>query len=224
MKKLIVLLILFCGFNLFAQDWDEDDGRRDEHSRHEKIKNDYFSIGIYGGGHSSNSLSVTEGPFNSIAAEIEYVKSKKWGFFVKTIYEFTPHTIKDLYLSGNEYLVPFLVDYKNPITFNLLFNFGARYYITQGKVTPYFNAGLSNEASFISEHHYLIKYGEGNYGGISKRNTFDTFLSINLGVGAKIKLSEKFGIDMQYDVYQYIGKNNNHNAGYSAIAGLKYNL
>lgn len=71
MKKLLFLLIMFIAYNLYSQEKTED----------------YYTIGLYGGGHTSNSLGVTKGPFNAIALELEYIKSKKWGFFMGIFYK-----------------------------------------------------------------------------------------------------------------------------------------
>ncbi len=114
--------------------------------------------------------------------------------------------------------------YKIRLLLYSLFNFGARYYVTRGKVSPYFSAGISNEASFIGKYQYSIPQGQNSYSTAYGKNTFNTFISLNLGTGLNFRLSEAFSLDMQYDVYQYLGKNNYHNAGYSGLIGLKYNL
>lgn len=222
MKKILFVALILFSSNLFAQDWD-DDGHERKHNK-EKYKKDYFSIGLYGGGHTSNSLNVTDGPFNAISFELEYTKSKKWSFFIKGIYEFTPQTVQELFFYTYEPYMPELFNVQNPTAFNFLFNFGARYYVTQGKVSPYFSAGISNEASFIGKYQYSFYQGEGLYSTAYGRNEFNTFISMDIGTGLKFRLSEKFSLDMQYDVYQYLGKNNNHNAGYSGLIGIKYNL
>lgn len=222
MKKIFVTILFLSSLNLFAQDWDENDNER-KHHKEDKYKKDYFSIGLYGGGHTSNSLHVTEGPFNCISFELEYTKSKNWGFFIKGIYEFTPQTVQELFFNDYEYL-PELFNVQNPTAFIYLFNFGARYYVTRGKVSPYFSAGISNEASFIGKYQYSIPQGQNSYSTAYGKNTFNTFISLNFGTGLNFRLSEVFSLDMQYDVYQYLGKNNYHNAGYSGLIGLKYNL
>lgn len=106
----------------------------------------------------------------------------------------------------------------------MLFNFGAKYFVTHGNITPYFEAGFSNEAAYISKYQYSIYNGGGSYSTAYGENTFATYLSLNFGVGINIKLAGKLSADMQYDVYQYIGKYNYHNAGYSGLIGLKYSL
>lgn len=216
MKKILLIILLLTNSNLFAQEWD-DEGSKYKHSK----EIDYFSIGLYGGGHTSNSFAVSLSPVNSIAAEIEYKKSKKWGFYIKGIYEFTSKDVRELFVYTDEAT---LYNVINPNTFIFLFNFGGRYYLSNNNVSPYFQGGFSHEISYMGNYSYQINFGGSNSGGAKGGNYYSYFLSLDFGVGANIKLSKKFSIDMHYDVYPYIGKNSNHNGGYSALIGLKYNL
>ncbi|MBS1491968.1 MAG: hypothetical protein JST55_00575 [Bacteroidetes bacterium] len=217
MKPLFLLLFSIVSFTLFAQDRDVNDTKEINHSR------DYFSIGLYGGGHVSNSFNVTLGPVNSISGEIEYRKTKNWGFYIKGLYEFVSHDIKQLfYYQEAEYFT--FTDVKEPNTFSFLFNFGARYYLTDGNVSPYFQGGLSHETSYMGDYSYKLNDGIGSYSIYKSKAYFDEYLSLDFGVGGKIKLNKKISVDMQADVYQYVGKDNYHKPGYSALIGLKYNL
>lgn len=220
MKKIFLVALFFTSFNLFAQDWNDDD---ENHHKHERNKYDYFSLGLYGGGHTSNSFNVTIGPANSIAGEVEYRKSKKWGFYLKGIYEFTSQDVRELF----EYQTPEdfeLTSVKNPKTFIAVVNFGARYYVADGNLSPYFQSGFSHETSYMGDYTYTVSVGGVPFSTFRNKGYFNYYLSANFGVGAKIRLSKKFSVDMQYDVYQYVGKYDYHNGGYSALIGLKYNF
>jgi hypothetical protein len=183
-----------------------------------------FSISLYGGGHVSSAFNVTYGPLNSIAAEIEFKKSESWGFFVKGLYEITPTDVALLY----NYQIPdnfVIVNSKDPRTFVFLFNFGARYYLTNEKISPYLQGGFSTEIAYTGDYQYSIYSTYGDILSTFKNKAYyDYYHLLDLGIGANIKLSQKLSIDLQYDIYPYIGKLSYFNGGYSALAGLKFNL
>lgn len=219
MKKILLVILTLISSNLFGQDWDNNEH---ENQTKDKYKKDYFSIGLYGGGHVSNSFNVSISPVNSLAAEVEYRKSKKWGIFIKGIYEITSKDVKELFLYQTPEVYN-LINVKNPNTFSFLFNFGTKYYFDEGKVSPYLQAGFSQDISHMGDYEYTIDFGLGGTDSVKVKGYYNYYLSLDFGVGTKLQLSQKISIDMQFDVYPYLGKDN-HNSGYSALIGLKYNI
>lgn len=190
----------------------------------ENTKDSKFSIGLYGGGHVSSAFNSLYGPVNSIAAEIEFKKSPSWRFFVKGLYEITPSDVTLLY----NYQMPddfVITNVQNPKTFIFLFNFGARYFLDDAKVSPYLQAGLSNEVAYTGDYQYTMETTNGDTVSYYKSKSYYNYYHLlDLGVGVNIKLSHKFSLDLQYDLYPYIGKLDYFYGGYSALAGLKFTL
>ncbi|MBN8569740.1 MAG: hypothetical protein J0M18_08915, partial [Ignavibacteria bacterium] len=161
MKILLILLFSIVSLNLFAQDWDDDDEKK-EYQRG-KYKKDYFSIGLYGGYYlTSGLISQSGATINSVTFEAEYVQTENWAFYAKEICGFFNNDIGNLIdldeLHSSGYTI---TNYKAPTIMILSGNFGVRYYVRNKNFNPYFQLGLSNEDFYKGEYSYSATSIEG---------------------------------------------------------------
>lgn len=231
MKITLTLLLCLIGFNLYSQDCD--DNHRKHHSEKEN-KKDYYTLGIYSGYYRGNvPLLGVNAYINNITLEFEYFKFEDLSVLARYTYQFTK---TNLYELEGIHEGP-LVQLDEPKTSRINLSLIGRYYLGGQNFRPYVQMGINNEINSIGG--YTVRYYN-NQGSVSIR-TNDSYpiyrYSINIGAGLSIKLSEKFSLDMKYDIYKSLGKNNgidefydkNSNTrsgfnGFSNLVGIKYNL
>lgn len=201
MKKLFVILFLLLSVRVFSQDADSCD---------------YFSIGIFGGSYISGNFYLAERNKyqNTIALDAEYLKTRNLAFYVRGLYEFT----EDINYSKYDYT------YLNePATYRFLMTFGARYYLRDKNVRPYFEIGLNQETNYRGP--YSVTTTRSNYYNF---NTYSSewvyYYSINFGVGLNVKIYKKLSADIKYDLYKEYQVEHSYFKNYSVLAGIKYNL
>lgn len=213
LKKIFLLTFFCCAFNSCALISDLPAQRKDV--------SDYFSIGLFGGTYVGQFPLYGENDFvNSVAIEAEYFKFSDLSFYMQGLYEFTGSDLRKLYHIS--YGFPLSITQK-PETYRLNVSFGGRYYLRTKDVNPFFQFGINQEVNYIGKYSYQIDridyiayyFNEGYY--------FYN-LSANLGVGLNIRVSEKFSLELKYDLYKSILKDQNDYTGYSVLGGIKYHL
>jgi opacity protein-like surface antigen len=115
---------------------------------------------------------------------------------------------------------------KKPTTYREVFSLGGRYYLRIKKINPYLQIGISEEFNLLNSF---------NITGVSTSQAYDSSfghfkdiayykLSIFAGAGVNFKINNKVAIDIQYDVYLNIEKNDGNFIAHSVLVGLKYIL
>lgn len=187
----------------------------------ENNESDYLAIGIFGGAYLGNHpLYQTNSYLNSIAIEAEYFKFSDLSFYVQGLYEFTPTDVKTLFEISNAYPVSVI---EKPETYRLNISFGGRYYLRKKNVNPFFQFGINHEVNHIGRYNYsieLLKYTE----YYQSEGYYIYKLSANIGVGLSVKMSKEFNIELKYDIYKSIIREEIEFTAYSVLAGLKYNM
>lgn len=200
MKKIFVTLFMFLSIYAYTQDADTSD---------------FFRVGLYGGSYINEHSGLVEKNkyFNSIALEIEYMKLRNLSFYVRGIYENVERYVYD----GN-------YQYLNvPIVYRLSTSFGAKYYLKEKNIRPYFQLGLNQETDYISSYTFYY-YENGEKKTYTQRENWDYYYSLYIGVGCDIKLYKKFSADIHYDLYRILeGKYSRYDT-FSILAGIKYNI
>ena len=232
MRKILLILFAFLSLNLFAQDRDNKDGRKDrKHHKKGEYSRDYFTVGLYTGSYIAKYPLFEKNRFvNSISLEIEYFKFKDLSLYLRGINEFTTANLYSLEgYTGNQEALSF----KEPSTNRIVVSFGGRYYLNspaKRKVSPYLQLGINHEANYVGQYSYI-------YNGSLYTTSTDYYLyrlSANIGVGFNVKLGKRFSLDMKYDIYKSLGRirDQDYNYrgetsgfnGFSAFAGIKYRL
>jgi hypothetical protein len=188
---------MFMTVNVFSQNADTSD---------------YFRVGLYGGSYISGHEGIVEknALINTTGLEIEYIKTRYLSFYFRSIYEFTK-------LSNNATGIIFS---QNTSTHRLAISFGAKYYLREKNVKPYFQLGLNHEANYIDNYTtYYFGYPEN-----TSNEHWRHYYSVNFGVGVDIKLYKKFSADIHYDLYRILQNEYSDFQGFSVLAGLKYNI
>ncbi len=202
MKKLFVIIFFLITVNVFSQGADSCD---------------YFRIGLYGGMYSTQNATDIEGNnqyLNSVALEGEYVQSRNFAFFIRGIYEFTQ-------IPQNSNGSFTYID--APSSSRIVFTFGARYYLRDKNIKPYFQIGLNQETNYKSAYSYTY-ISPGNYEYHSYNSEWYYNYSLNFGVGLNVKLFKNISADVKYDLYKVFSGEYSYFNRYSVIAGIKYNL
>ncbi len=210
MEKILLAVLIFTSFNLFAQDNDEEynEKHKDNDKKHHndvKYKKDYFTVGLYTGSYiGKGSLTEVNFYFNSISTEIEYYKFTDLSIYIKGLYRLSNYRVYHSF-SPDDYTD----DYKN---YKLIVGFGGRYYANKrGMVKPYLQAGINQDTEYIKGPGYSGSY------------SFRYFM--NIGIGFTVKISSRFNFDMKYDLNKTLDKDVYYSFnGFSVLAGLKYNL
>ena len=206
MKKIISAILILLSGSLFAQENNED----------------YFQIGVYGGEYQSFASPFYEPSYviNTIGIELENIKSKHIGFYVKASYQNTYNEIQKLLD-----LPPFTYDYKNPRMYRFILNFGVKYYTRMKSPQIYFNLGLSHENLSVGEYSYTVSdpMSSAVYGRSSGSHQYNK-LFIDCGTGLKFKLSNKISLDLQYSFGINFEKRYNTISSNTILAGIKYTL
>ncbi|MCX6165035.1 MAG: hypothetical protein NTU73_09315 [Ignavibacteriae bacterium] len=198
MKKIIFVFLLLITIKGFSQDADSSD---------------YFRVGLYGGYYASpySELWGKNNSINSIAFEFEYVKLKNLAFYGRGVYQFTNLLDKkDHCIIG-----------KSPDTYRIAYSFGARYYLKEKEIKPYFQLGLNSETDFIGDYSY---YDQNSFLNYKVRKYSNYFYSLNIGAGLDIKIYKKIYFDFHYDLYRVFRNENSTFEGQFFLAGLKYNI
>lgn len=218
MKTLLIVLFSIITLNLFAQDWENDE-RKDRHHKHDEYKRDFYTVGLYSGSYIGlGSQSEKNFYFNSIAAEIEYVKFRDLSLYARGIYQFSDVSEPLLYIPNSTY--------EQPFHYKMIISFGGRYYVRkEGKVRPYLQLGINQETQFQKET--VVKYT--NPDGTESSYTvsgggYNFYYFMNIGIGFNVKISKRFNIDFKYDLNKSIERKVSGFNGFSVLAGLKYNL
>jgi hypothetical protein len=216
--------------NLYAQDWDDDDGKnRKHHNKEHHKKNDYFTIGLYGGSYMAKYPLYEKNRFlNSVSLELEYFKFKDLSLYLRAVNEFTQ---TDLYALEGFTTPQNLLSFKEPSTNRFVISFGGRYYLnspSKRKISPYLQLGMNHESNYIGEYSYIYNL---------YRYTISPYylyrFAANLGVGVNVKIAKKFSFDIKYDIYKTLGRSREDSYyvgstpgfnGFSVLAGIKYNL
>ena len=204
MKKILLIVLLFLCSKIYSQSADTSD---------------YFSVGLYGVGYSSpiSDLKNSNDVVSGIGIEAEYVKSKSLSFYAKFIHQFT-----SLSNNFNYYDLPVLSD---PTTYREIFAFGARYYLRDNLVKPYFQLGLVHERIYIGT--FLYNYHDYETGIVKTARTsrygIYSYL-LNTGVGISFKIYKRLYADFQYDLNWILKAKDYRYNGFTTVGGLKYNI
>lgn len=200
MKKLFLILFFLLTANAFSQDADTSD---------------YFRIGLYGGTYISSHEGVVERNmyFNSIGLEAEYVKLKYLSIYIRSFYEIT-----ELHNFDTHYQV-FL---NNPTTYRYMTSFGAKYYLREKNVKPYFQLAFNHEANYVGS--YTLQNLSGNNILVYKTGYWSHYYSLYFGIGIDIKLYKNISTDIHYDIYRVFRNESSSFSGFSVLAGIKYNI
>lgn len=222
MKKIFLSFIMtLISLNVFAQSDEREN------------KKDYFNIGLYSGYYKGNSPLISKFKYAStITFEIEYFKFADLSFVFRDIYVFTKAKLYDLEGIKEQPGVRL----NEPRTSRINISIMARYYLGGNKFRPYLQTGLNHEYNYIGD--YTIDYlgQSGNVYDTYSNNSYDiNRYSLNFGGGMNIQFNKNFSLDMNYDIYKALGKNNgvdyfyDENSdtrsgfnGYSFQMGLKY--
>jgi len=213
LKKLFLILIFITGLNfltslnLFAQ---------------RKDTSDYFAVGIFGGTYIGQSPPQESNRYlNSAALEFEYFKFRELSFYLQGLYEFTESDRRPPFIIPLGYPVRHVHE---PDSYRINISFGGRYYLRNKDINPFFQLGLNHETNYIGRYNsYEFSDGEDH----SFQNGYYFYrLSVNLGVGLSIKLSNLFKLEFKYDLYRSIVNSGHRDGftGFSFLGGLKYNL
>ena len=218
MKKILTVLLFLSTLNLFAQDWDEEEHERDHHKRN-PYKKDFFTVGLYTGSYIGQGTQTEKNfYFNSIAAEIEYVKFRDLSMYARGIYQFSNVSAPFVYLPNSTY--------EQPFHYKMIISFGGRYYVRkEGKVRPYFQLGINQETQFQKQT--VVKYTNPDgteYTSVISNGGYHFYYFMNIGVGFTVNISKRFNIDFKYDLNKSIERKVSGFNGFSVLAGLKYNL
>lgn len=222
MSKLFFILLSLICTNLLAQDWDEE---KHEHKGRHEYRRDYFTIGLYTGSYIGMGTQIEKNfYFNSIAAEIEYVKFRDLSLYARGIYQFSNVKIPNYIYYGAPYGTQYL--YYEPSHYKMVISFGGRYYVRkEGKVRPYLQLGINQETQFQENTKVDYLYPDGSKGYITYYDGgYDFYYFMNIGVGFTVKISNKFTFDMKYDLNKSLDKKSYSFNGFSVLGGIKYNL
>ncbi len=225
MKKILLIILILISNNLFAQDWDDDENRKGHHRKND-YKRDYFSIGLYGGYYlTSGLISQSGATINSVTFEAEYVQTETWAFYTKEICGFFNNDIGNLIDVDEFHSAGYTItNYNAPTIMILSGNFGVRYYVRNKNFNPYFQLGLSNEDFYKGEYSYTATSSKGMEYQYKSKQSNQYNLSLAFGGGIKIKLNNRFAVDLQCDMYRSITEKQRYYSGATFLAGLKYNL
>ncbi|MBN8571464.1 MAG: outer membrane beta-barrel protein [Ignavibacteria bacterium] len=218
MKTLLILLFSIISLNLFAQDWDEES--HDRKYKKDRNKENYFSIGLLGGEYQNFKSPFYEPSYvmNALAIELEYNKNKNFSFFVKGIYQNTYNDIKKMAWLSNDAL-----DIKDPLTYRVIMDFGAKYYTGNKNPRLYFQLGLSHDMLSVGKYSYNYTFEGVVYQHNVEGRQYNN-LSIDAGAGLKIRISRKISIDLQYDVYKSLSSQHIGLFANGMLAGVKYDF
>ena len=207
MNKYLVLALLFLSSYAYSQKNDTCD---------------YFSIGVYGGGYMSFPPVYAANKFiSNISVEMEYRKSKEFSFFINWFYLFSGNDIKKMFVEINR---PQITSIKNPRTCKVLFTIGGRYYLRAENINPYLQIGLTEEYSYVGDFAYDEIQNNGEIMHWTNTGYHHSRLQIMAGAGLNIKLYKRLHLDVQYNMYSYLGGEKKEYLNRSVTGGLKYNL
>jgi opacity protein-like surface antigen len=202
----LTVLISLLGTNLLAQ---------------KNNSSDYFAIGIYSGSYIGQRPLYEKNSFINLAAiEVEYFKFTDLSFYLQGFYQFTGNDVRRLNGLPARYS---LSEVKNPTTYRVNISFGGRYYLRDKTVNPFFQAGLSHETNYIGRYSYRITYsGSSIYEFAAGRYIYN--LSVDLGAGVSVRVSDRVKLELKYDLYKSITKSSNEFTGFSVLGGVKFVL
>lgn len=221
MKQILLSLLFFISVNIYAQ----NEGR--------EMKSNYFTIGVYSGYYIGNPpLLPAKSRINTITVEVEYFKFNDFSIIFREIYQFTRSQLYDLEGWNEEdgYRL------NEPKTSRENMSIMGRYYLGGSNFRPYLQTGLNHEFNYIGDYTVDFLDQSGNVYHTFKNHSYSiNRYSLNFGTGINIKLTNKFALDMNYDIYKALGNNNGVESfydensdirsgfnGYSFQMGLKY--
>jgi hypothetical protein len=113
---------------------------------------------------------------------------------------------------------------ENPTTFRSIITLGGRYYLRNQDVNPYLQFGLAEEYTYVGEHSYSEKYGNGGLKWWFNKGYNYSRLEIMAGAGLNVKLYKKLHFYIQYNMYSFLNGEHKEYLNHSINGGLKYNL
>ena len=117
-----------------------------------------------------------------------------------------------------------IFDVKDPFTYRVVMDFGAKYYTGNKNPQLFFQLGLSHEMLSVGKYSYKgYGFDESEY-QYSRNSAQYNNLSIDAGAGLKIRLSRKVNIDIQYDIYKSLSSRHTGLFANGMLAGVKYDF
>ncbi len=184
----------------------------------------HYSFALFGGtfiGYQKDD--IINDFLNSVTLEMEYRKSENWAFFANATYTFTDGDLKTMLPEYNlgEYVIT-----QNPAHHIGKIDLGGRYYLSSAKVNTYINFGISHHFEYIGPYKIEIHNYPGSEPIKLEKSDKDWFYGISAfaGAGLNIKLSKKFNLEFQYNLYRNIEKSDGNMRGFTVQSGLRYVL